>query len=109
MNRMRKWVSGVGRRVSVAACPAVNLFYCGVAAAVLLAGGGTRVALGDDPPAALFRGGSRHGYDEARNINTTDARRSRNNGGARAGYTLAAVANVKVLGVLPAGTVFTIR
>lgn len=78
-----------------------------LAAVLLLVGGGTRVALGAEPPAALFRGGSGHGYDEDRDIDTTDARRSRNHGGARDGYALAVLADVKVPG--PAGTLMLFR
>jgi len=73
----------------------------------LLLFGGAWAARGDEPPAALFRGGSHHGYDEERVINTTDTRRSRNHGGGRDGYTLAALANVKVPG--PVGTLILMR
>ncbi len=78
------------------------------AAVLLLAGGATQVAFGAEPPDALFRGGSGHGYDEERDINTTDTRRSRNHGGARDGYAMAPLADVKVTAV-PSGTVIMIR
>ncbi len=69
-----------------------------LAAVMLLGVAGVRVALGAEPPAALFRGGSGHGYDEERVIDTTDTRRSRNHGGSRDGYTLAELSDVRVLG-----------
>lgn len=100
-----KQMKGRGEPVGRGARPAAR-FGAGLAAAALLFAG-ARAALGQEPPAALFRGGSHHGYDEERVINTTDTRRSRNHGGARDGYTLAALADVKVPG--PAGTLILIR
>lgn len=78
-----------------------------LAAVLLLGVAGARIAFGDEPPGALFRGGSGHGYDEDLTINTTDTRRSHNYGGARDGYAVAALANVKVPG--PAGTLILLR
>jgi len=82
--------------------------WLGALAAIMLLGvAGARVAFGDAPPAALFRGGLGHGYDEDLKIDTTDTRRSRNHGGARDGYAVAALADVKVPG--PSGTLIRFR